>query len=90
VPTGLDAASRNTEDPPERSSRDPWSLGGSLRPIPAGNDLLFFLLVGVSRGHPVLPNTARLTLEEVFFSTPSGSADITVTDMTNGLLVVTD
>jgi len=66
------------------------SLGGSIRPIPAGNDLLFFLLVGVSRGHPVLPDTVRLTLDEVFFSTPSGSADITVTDTTNGLVVVTD
>jgi len=44
----------------------------------------------VSRGHPVLPDTVRLTLDEVFFSTPSGSADITVTDTTNGLVVVTD
>jgi hypothetical protein len=66
------------------------SIGGSLRPIPAGNDVVFFLLVDVAESFPLLPDTVRLTLDDVFFSTPSGSTDVVVTDTTNGLLIVTN
>lgn len=66
------------------------SLAGGLRPIPAGNDLLFFLLVDVADTFPSLPDTIRLALEEVFFSAPSGSTDVVVTDARSGLLIVTE
>ncbi|MFH1682131.1 MAG: hypothetical protein ABIH26_16000, partial [Candidatus Eisenbacteria bacterium] len=65
------------------------SLGGSLRSIPPGNGLLFFIVVGVGGEFPVLPDTVRLGLQDAFFSTPSGSTGIEP-DTTNGLLIVTD
>jgi hypothetical protein len=61
------------------SSVEGDSIGGALRPIPAGNDVVFFLLVDVAESFPLLPDTLSLTLEDVFFSTPSGSTDVVVT-----------
>jgi hypothetical protein len=66
------------------------SLAGPLRPIPAGNDLLFFLLVDIADVFPALPDTVHLSLEEVFFSAPSGSTDVVVTNASDGLLLVTE
>ena len=59
-----------------------------VRSIPPGNDPLFSLVVGLADAFPSLPDTIRLSLEEVFFSTPSGSTDIAVVDTTNAILVV--
>jgi hypothetical protein len=64
------------------------TIGGELRSIPPGDDLLFFVLVDLGSEFPVLPDTIRLSLEDVYFSTPSGANDIAVTDTTNGLLVL--
>ncbi|MBN1827152.1 MAG: hypothetical protein JW958_12920 [Candidatus Eisenbacteria bacterium] len=66
------------------------SLFEPLQSIPPGNDLLFFVRVDLGDQFPVLPDTIRLSLEDVFFSTPSGSSDIAVTDTTNGLLIITE
>ncbi len=60
------------------------------RAIPPGNDLLFFIDVDVADAFPSLPDTVHLLLEEVFFSTPSGSTDIVVTEITDGLLIITE
>jgi len=64
------------------------SLFEPLRPIPPGNDLLFFVSVDLKDDFPALPDTVRLLLEDVFFSTPAGSSDIAVTDRTNGILII--
>ena len=64
--------------------------GDPPRAIPPGNDLLFFIDVNVAGTFPSLPDTVHLLLEEVFFSTPSGSTDIAVTEITDGFLIITE
>ena len=66
------------------------SLFEPIQSIPPGNDLLFFVRVDLRDDFAILPDTVRLALEDVFFSTPSGSTDIAVTDTTNGLLIVAE
>lgn len=66
------------------------SLFDPVRPIPAGNDLVFLVSVDLEEAFPALPAAVRISLEEVFFSTPSGSADIAVTDTAGAYLTISE
>jgi len=66
---------------------DPYE---SIRPIPPGNDHLFSVRVRLKDAFPLLPDTVEVAPDEVFFSTPSGSSDVVVADLTTGLLIVTE
>lgn len=61
-----------------------------LRPIVPGSDLLLFLVVTLNESLSNLPDTMDLLLSDVFFSTPSGSSDIAVSEPTGGVLIITD
>jgi len=63
-------------------------LSGPLRTIPPGDDLLFSLVVRLEENLTGLPDTMDLLLDDVFFSTPSGSSDIAVPDPTSGILII--
>ncbi len=61
-----------------------------LRPIVPGRDLLLSVVVRIRDDLVVLPDTIALDLDRVFFSTPSGDADIEIADPTGGILIVTE
>ncbi len=61
-----------------------------LRPIPPGNDLLLSLVVTLSDSLTSIPDTMDLLLSDVFFSTPSGSSDIAVSEPTGGILIIAE
>ncbi|MFH1279582.1 MAG: hypothetical protein ABIK65_14530 [Candidatus Eisenbacteria bacterium] len=61
-----------------------------VRSIPAGNDLIFLVSVDLADAFPALPAAVRLSLEDVFFSTPSGSTDIAVTDTAGAFLTIAE
>ncbi len=66
------------------------SLEAPLAAIPPGRDLVCFVRLDLIDNLTGLPDTMDLRLENVFFSTPSGSTDIAVPDPRGALLIITE